>query len=416
MKRITYNDIDRNDLEFLLLEKKYSKVVVAKMMDCSVDMISRCSFKYGIKTLTTSEILKEQFNRGRSVNCKIYDIATKEDIEYLYIERGYSMNRVSKIFYTSIPTLKKWMRSYDIIWRDISKSLKNGYERDVITFSKGEKDLLEYIRNIVDCNIIENYRDLGFELDIFIPDLKIAIEFNGLYWHSERVVDINYHKNKSDRCRDNGIKLIHVWEDDWKFKNQRIKDWLNVLLNPNKKYKIYGRNCVVNYISQEKAKAIIDVYHIQGYCQSSICIGLFYKDNLIGCCTFIKKDDTSYYLNRYVIEPDYNVIGGFSKIIKHFIKHYNGDLYTFADLSWVDKYNNVYLSNNFYPDKELKPDYSYIFDKRRKHKFSFRHEHLKKILGEKYNPDKTEHENCSNNGIYRIYDCGKIRYKYNKKD
>lgn len=500
MKRIKITDIDKDDLEFLVCGKKFSKKLISKIMGCSIDLISKCIYEFNIKSPEISDIIKAQYNNGRSVNCKLYDIPTKEDMDYMYNERGWSMNRLSKLFDTSIPTLKKWMIKHGIYIRNNSESqireinegiiytieiaskddlkylyIERGFSLSIIgkmfdvsssmirkwmneyhikirscssgmqrsydenhrttpfrdiefqnelyknkveySVSRGELELREFIKTITCSEIVPNYRKLGrlMELDIYLPELNLAFEFNGLYWHSDQSVDKNYHKNKTDKCREQGIRLIHVWEDDWDYNRDTTEAWIANIINPQKENKIYGRKCEVKFIEPSVSKYLMDTFHIQGYVNSSVCVGLYYEERLISACLFSKKDDNSYYLTRYVVLPEYSVIGGFSKMIKLFSKTYDKDLYTFADLSWVNSEKNVYLSNNFVPDKVLSPDYAYVYDKIRTHKFNFRHKHLKKKFKENYDPSLTEHENCLNNNVYRIYDCGKIRYKYIKE-
>lgn len=93
-----------------------------------------------------------------------------------------------------------------------------------------EKELLSYIESIYSGNIIPNYRD-GYEIDIYLPDLNLGFEFNGIYWHSEKFLDINYHFNKSNYFSDRDIKIIHIWEDDWDNKNDIIKSKIRSLLD-----------------------------------------------------------------------------------------------------------------------------------------------------------------------------------------
>lgn len=90
-------------------------------------------------------------------------------------------------------------------------------------FSFSEKELCKYIKSIYDNVIIENSRNIisPLELDIFLPDIKLAIEFNGMYWHSLR--PDGYHDKKIELCNKKGIKLIYVWEDEWKSKNDEVK-------------------------------------------------------------------------------------------------------------------------------------------------------------------------------------------------
>lgn len=524
-KRIQQKDIPEEDLRYLVEERHISNKEIGFMMGCSLWFISDCIKYYGI-VRDIGKFTKAQYKRGRKVNCKIYDIPSKEDIEFLYIERKMSMNKIKDIFSTSIPTLKKWMMSYGINIRstkenssmrlysntkvdecvytcldnkqwlidaysecsmkcisdclgvnigmirkhihkhniDVDKSNKNLSTEEFITkskiihgdkydysntsyntsskklyincpihglfyqkasdhyingagcpkcgnnLSKSENEIAEFLSLYT--NIIRNDKNIldGKELDIYIPELKIAIEYNGLYWHSERSPQItkNYHKEKTDLCLKNDIRLIHIWEDDWSFHKERIKNWLLGIININKPQKIYGRCTKVIECPPIDSKELFETYHIQGFVNSSKSICLMYDNKIISSCLF-KRDNNSWNLTRYVTNPKYQVIGGFLKIIKNFQRNYIGIIYTFADLSWVHPSNNVYERNGFNKDKYIPPDYRYIYDKKRCHKFGFRHKNLSSKL-KTYDSNLTEHQNCLNNQVYRIYDCGKIRY------
>lgn len=99
--------------------------------------------------------------------------------------------------------------------------------------SDKENQLLNYIKNIYSGTIIKNDRKIlnGKELDIYCPDLNLAIEYNGLYWHSNIYKDDNYHLNKMLLCLDKNIQLIHIWEDDWIYNNDKIKTKLYNIIN-----------------------------------------------------------------------------------------------------------------------------------------------------------------------------------------
>jgi len=573
MKRIQKEDISKEDLEYLINERLMTNKEIGIMMGCSPSFITICVNYYNIKR-SVGALIKNQYNTGRDVNCKIYNIPSKEDIEYLYIEKKLSMNKIKNIFETSIPTLKKWIVNYGITvtgknimaskedieylyndrnmtivdislmldvteqtlgrwmkkynirkrtreennelnlyhndiydnvayecmnnkqwmidaysvcsYREIGKMLnigygtiskhihnhnietvpahtslnteefinrsnnihKNKYDYSLVEYtnankkvyiicplhgnfyqrvgdhlyneagcpkcvsiiSKAEIELQEFLSPLT--TIETNNRTIleGKELDIFLPELNTAIEYNGLYWHSERSVDTNYHQQKTQMCNDKGIRLIHIWEDDWNNNQDKIKNWLLGILNLHNPQKIYGRKTTVGEIDPSRTKELFDAYHIQGYVASTKCMGLFYRNILISACLF-KKDKQGWNLTRYVTNPKYQVIGGFSKIIKNFHSLYPKTIYTFADLSWVSSGDNVYTRNGFKAVKTIPPDYRYIYNKERKHKFGFRHIGMKTKL-ENYDPNLTERQNCLNNEVYRIYDCGKIKYEY----
>jgi len=419
-----------DEIRYMVEEEKKSSVEIASYFGCSSDYIRNVCRDNDISFPSTSEIFKQQYKNGRKVNCKIYDIPPKEDIDFLYNEKKLSLNKISKIFEVSIHTLKKWMIDYGMEIRNIRDSVKNAVDTGILKThmndvefqrlchsrrkkynkSKGELELLDTINAHYDGVVKSSYMIGNKNFDIYIPEKNVAIEYNGLYWHSELIIDKNYHADKTKICNDNGIRLIHVWEDDWIFDRERTSTWLLGIIGILPRIKIYGRNTKVIEISPEESRSLFENYHIQGFIHSSVAIGLYYDNILIGSCLFTKYGD-SWNLVRYVIHPKYMVLGGFRKMLKFFVSNYKGDIYTFADLCWVNRNDNVYIRSGFVEDKLLVPDYKYIYNKRRFHKFRFRHKYLKKML-KNYDPNISEYDNCLNNGIYRIYDCGKVKYKF----
>ena len=141
-----------------------------------------------------------------------------------------------------------------------------------------EKDLYKYIKDNYNGEIISGYRD-GLEIDIYLPELKIGFEFNGLYWHSEKFKKKNYHLDKTNYFKERGIRIIHIWEDDWIFKQNIVKSQINNLLNLNTK-KIFARKCLVKLVSIKETRTFLDDNHIQGFVSSKIKLGLYYNSRL----------------------------------------------------------------------------------------------------------------------------------------
>lgn len=129
----------------------------------------------------------------------------------------------------------------------------------------------------------------GQELDFYFPDYKIAIEVNGTYWHSSLQKIKNYHFNKSKACEQLGIRLIHIWEYEWKdeLKRQKLINMLKIAFN-KVDYKIYARKCTIKEITNKEAKEFNNKNHLQGHRNAQITYGLFYKNNLIQLMSFSK--------------------------------------------------------------------------------------------------------------------------------
>jgi len=247
-------------------------------------------------------------------------------------------------------------------------------------------------------NIIKPY-----ELDFYLPEYNLAIEFNGLYWHSEYFKDSNYHLNKLNLCIEKNINLIQIFEDEWVHKKEIIK---SILLNKTNltENKIYARKCDIHKIDNNKYKSFLNDNHLLGETNSSIKIGLFYNNKLVSIMGF-KKYKNGFILNRFANKKYINIIGGASKLLTHFIREFNPiKITTFADRRYSN--GELYEKLGFKFIDNIKPSYWYcdyrnIF---KYHKFNFR----KKKLGI---VNETEHMKTLDIDLPRIYDCGLKKYE-----
>ena len=278
---------------------------------------------------------------------------------------------------------------------------------DSKNISYKEKELYFFINENYDGNIIENYKD-KFEIDIYLPDLNIGFEFNGLYWHSELYKDKNYHLEKINYFKEKNIHIIHIWEDDWIYKSDIIKSM--ILNRLNKSNIIYARKCIIEEIDDNKyIKKFLNENHLQGYVNSSIKIGLFINNELISLMTFGKSRDrkNNMELLRFCNKINYSVVGGFSKLLKYFSNNYKFEkIITYADKSYSD--GNVYVKNNFKLIKETDPGYYWFKDGIKYNRFNFRKSEL--VKGG-YDENKTENEIMHEIGFNKIYNCGNYKYE-----
>lgn len=293
-------------------------------------------------------------------------------------------------------------------------------------FSNKEREVLEYIRSIYKGEIIENCRKLlkGKEIDIYIPELNLAFEFNGIYWHSELGGNKNksYHLNKTNECENLGIRLIHIFEDEWRNKQDIVKSKLRYLIGL-KSESVYARKCFIEEISSETCNEFLKSNHIQGKCVSKIKIGLFRKFDrkLVSVITFgrlrkslgNKSVDGHYELIRYCSDINYNVVGGMSKLLSYFIKNYNPNvIITYADRRYSSRHKNVYKNVGFEYIGESTPNYWYFYrgEFDRHHRYKFAKHRLSEKL-EKFDNNLSEWQNMQMNGYDRIWDCGSLKYQ-----
>ena len=277
--------------------------------------------------------------------------------------------------------------------------------------SSGEQELYNYVLQIFDNNHdVVQHNVYGViapkELDIYIPSHNIAIEFCGLYWHSDKFKPNRYHKSKLDLCNAVGIRLITIFEDEWLSKQDIVKDKLLHILNKSAARTVYARQTTVVTMSSAEKTSFFDAHHIQGSGPGSITYGLSHNNNIVAAMTFFKQGGNEYVLNRYATSC--SVVGGFSKLLNHFKRRHEWSKITsFADLRWST--GDLYRNTGWTLEHTLLPDYYWCKNGNRYHKFGFRHKHLKTKLDD-YDPLLTENENCKRNGYTKIYNCGLHRY------
>jgi len=281
-----------------------------------------------------------------------------------------------------------------------------------------EKQVREFIVNNYE-SVIEKSRNIipPYELDIYVPELKLAFEFNGLYWHNELYKEKNYHLNKTELCEEQGIQLIHIYEDDWLYKQDIVKSMILNKLGKSTN-KIYARKTEIREITDTKLiRTFIVKNHIQGFLGSKIKLGLFFEDELVSLMTLGKRrvamgkktnKEGEYELLRFCSKLNTNVVGGGNKLFKYFIKNYNPkEITTYADRSWSQ--GNLYKQLGFTYNGKTEPNYYYIIDRKRYHRFGFRKDRL---INDGYDGNKTEHQIMLDRGIYRLFDSGNLKFTF----
>lgn len=252
----------------------------------------------------------------------------------------------------------------------------------------------------------------GLELDYLIPDLNLAIECNGVYWHNELFKSKDYHIKKTKMCLDNGIKLIHIWEDDWLLKKDIVKSILkNKMFLVDKR--IFARNCKIENVSTKDYREFLENNHIQGYASSSYNIGLYYNNELVSLMTFgwrRTNNKREFELIRFCNKLNYLVIGSASKLFKYFIKNINGvsAIVSYSDISIFG--GGLYDKLGFLNNGLSKPNYFWVVDGVRRHRYNYS---KRKLINDGYDPNKTEVEIMNDRGYWRVFSTGQERWVYN---
>lgn len=283
--------------------------------------------------------------------------------------------------------------------------------------SKGEQEVLSFLSNREDF-VINSDRTIldNKELDIVIPGKKVAIEYNGLYWHSDKVVHKDYHSQKTLEAGSKGYQLIHIFEDEWENKPEIVKSRLLNILGKTTN-KIYARKCEIKEVPTKEATDFLDKNHIQGRLGASVKIGLYYENSLVSLMTFGKfrknlgreHEEGCYELLRFCNLLDTTVVGGASKLLKYFEKVFTPKkIISYADRRWSQ--GNLYKALGFDLVSQSKPNYFYFLSqsKGREPRFKYRKSVLVK---QGFDQNKTEKQIMEERGYSRIYDCGTLLFE-----
>lgn len=410
---LSNSDYIKKNKEIIL--KKYGVDNVAKSDIVKNMTINTNIKKYGVRYVTQSNKVKEKIKKTNislgGNKCSIHRCDLKYEIYKIKKNNNYS-SLLSKCNDNNIKCLFSidyYHGVEDFIYkfqclkctRSFKSSIDNGkiptcpYCNNKMTYksSNMEYQVFDYIRNLIkDKLILRSFKSIlkkGKELDIYIPDMKLAFEFNGLYWHSDAFKDKDYHLTKTLQCNNKGIRLIHIFEDEWLKKQQIVKNKIkNALCLVTQSIDI--DNCQVKEISDDLSSKFLKKYHIGGDVYSDIQLGLFYNNRIISVMTFKTVHDSlydykrfDYELRRFCTIPSFKILGAENKMISYFKTKFHGSIITYVDKRWSNGKN--YKKLGFIKLKNQQPDYFFIMNRSRCDKSYF-------------DSDATYH---------KVYDCGK---------
>jgi len=368
-----------------------------------------CLDRYGNKNLNKVESIKEKINNTKKLK-------SKENPNYL---KNIRLKRTENILKKRLPVIKKFLNNIDLeiisnykhTQEDIkvrclkcgtifiTKHFKLLYEYGkcptcypyIYNCSKVEKELIKFLKSL-DLIFTEKDRNIlnGKELDIYIPSKNIAIEFDGLYWHSELFKDKRYHLNKTEECLNKNIQLIHIFEDEWVFKQDIVKSRLKQILGINNSERIHTKEYEIKEIDSKIKNEFLNKYHIQGEDRSLIKLGAFYNDELMSVMTLSKNIKSIYKLSRFCSNDNYHIPGIAGKLLLYFKNNYQwNEIYSYTDRRWSE--GNLYYKIGFELDSITKLNYWYIKRLDRINRFN---------LGKRLKK-----------GYHKIWDCGYYKFK-----
>lgn len=358
--------------------------------------------KYGVEYPMQSDIIASKLQRVTSVH---WPEQTKKIISNCNSFNQFSNNRsiaeIATLLNIDYSTAHKYAGKYN------TKIIALPPRR-----SSQEIILCEWLSNIGISNVITNDRVIlnNKEIDIYLPDFNLAIECNGIYWHSEFInKDRQYHFNKWDQCRKKHIQLITLFETDWINSQEKIKNLILSRLGQKQKG-VAARKCIINKITATDVRPFLNQFHLQGFV-GGIHYGAYNLNQLIGVMTFGwtrgSKQSRRFELKRWVTDNNTHP-GLFSKVFNVAQKELEFKfVVSFSDNRWFT--GQLYNKTGFFLDKVTKPSYYYVYKNQLWHHSNFTKERIRKKFN-LMNNNRTEFQMMDDLRIPRIWDCGKLEW------
>lgn len=298
--------------------------------------------------------------------------------------------------------------------------------------SIGEREVGEFIESL-GFAIQRNTREAlnnRLEVDVFVPAVNLGIEYNGCYWHSDKVEkNKRKHEFKHAAATTHGVRLLTVWDYDWLHRPAITKRHIKHALGVDFGERVSARACAITPITASEANALYEKHHIQGASRGGIAhIGLQHNGQLVAAMTFSQggarrgmANDGEWELARYATAKI--VRGGASRLFAAFIKTTRPTtVWSFSDNQHFD--GGIYKTLGFTRDSELPADYRIVhpYTMQTWHKSLWQRKSIQKRLSELGSTEtfdhqtdqRTEHQMQDAAKVLRVWDAGKVRWKWTK--
>lgn len=374
--------------------------------------------KYGVDNPGKSKDVIEKRSKLKQENHyeKLKALFDSQNIEWICSQEQYVGYHFSHRYKFSCKKCGNGFESTVYVPSDVFCELCHPEKKET-----AESSLHEFlVSEVKGKTILRNNRIVldGKELDFYIPDISFAIEYNGLYWHrdSHPRMSKNYHLEKTEKCAEKKIHLIHILESEWKHKQNIVKSIIRQYVGGHVA-KIHGRECEIRKVDIQEKREFLNKCHIQGEDRSSVAYGLYYKNSLVSMMTFCKSrfdKKIEWEISRFCNALNTRVHGGATKLFNIFLLDYkpnsvvsysdrrlfSGDLYS--------KLGMTFEGNTAQGYHYVSPDFSTVFNRQ-----MFQKSKLSKKL-KVFDSNLSEWENMKNNGFDRIWDCGHSKWVWKK--
>jgi hypothetical protein len=397
---------------------RFGVEVPAQSAEVKQKIKETCLAKYGVDHPRKSqELMTAQNERHRQKYGKLstqmhlsldsLDLLN-DKVKLTELHSKHSVQSISEKLGVSYKTVRNYLIKHEI---PIKKFYTSQAEREIQTLlSSLEVEFLANDRKILNPK----------ELDLVLRANNLAIEFDGMFWHSfnhkESKAEREMHLQKTLACRDNGLQLFHIFENEWlnPVKKDIWKSIISTKLNKNKK--IFARQCEIVSLSAQETEKFLNENHLQGNYFASVNLGLSFKGETVMVLTFAKprfNKNFDWELTRLCSRKYHTIVGGASRLFSHFVKQYNPkNIISYADFRYST--GTIYEKLGFVFLRRSEPNYfycnfsNYTLESRIKYQ-----KHKLSQLLEEFDPNKSESENMFAHGFSRIWDCGNLVFQWN---
>jgi hypothetical protein len=291
-----------------------------------------------------------------------------------------------------------------------------------------ERDFVDALLSVLpsDTEVLLNDRSLiaPAELDVVFPAARVAIEFNGVWWHGEAAGRTRHvHEDKMLAVRGQGYTLVTVWEDTWRLHRDAVLSMLETKLGVSRRRRVFARKLEFRELASRDARLFLDANHIQGAVSATHHFALFEGEEPVAVMSVrspsaasrTRRDDGVWEIVRYATSVQ--VVGGFSKLLVNAERRLLQSGVTLTQ--WVSFSDNevsdgrLYERCGFVLDGELGPDYRYCGRGTggvRRPKEAFQKSRFREDASLDFEEGLTEGELAELNGLWRCWDCGKRRW------
>ena len=254
----------------------------------------------------------------------------------MFIDKNFRQN----------PTIQQIMDLCGVNYTTVIHIIHSAKCEDLVKWSTYslEEEVKTFIQSVSNTAILMHDRSLisPYEVDIYLPEFKLAIECNPTVTHNSSIEDPwggppkdkCYHQMKSKRCQEHRVQLIHIFGYEWKYKQDIIKSILRNKLKCNESI-YYARKLILDdNVQYVESAQFLNENHRQGNCVGgNVRLGLRdSRGELLALMTFgkvrnsISKSSDScegdVELLRFCTKLNTSVVGGCSKLFKYYVRNF----------------------------------------------------------------------------------------------